>query len=366
MKSFSLPLFLTLTAFFLGTHSVASADNQLPNLSEAKPKARFEVKGVTWPANPGDAEICLWKDGKIAPISFTVDDNSAPDVPWWLEMADRHGIRVTWFIISDRVTGGFGGDWALWKSVLSKGHDVQSHSHTHLRGFDTPEWPGIDWEYAESKRVIEANLPGHRVRFIAYPGGAKPDPNDRNVAAKHYAGARGVTGTLVSPAVMDYLETRAITENSFDNPKAPWADFKRALDPADKLYRAWGIYIYHGVKDKTPERPLFQFIDANKDKLWLSLYAETSLYSQQRDTATLVTKERGTDRIVLSLTDRMDDAVFDYPLTVKVRLPDAWKNATAQQAGKPVSSRVVEHEGARFALVDIVPDRGDTILERKE
>lgn len=346
----------------LSTAVFAATGNRLPNLSEKNPKPRFAVKGITWPANPGDAEICLWKDDKIAPMSFTVDDNSAPDVPWWLDMADRHGFRVTWFIISNNVKGGYGGDWALWKNVLAKGHDVQSHTHTHLRGSDTSEWPGIDWEYAESKRVIEENLPGHRVRFLAYPGGARPDPNDRNVAARRYAGARSGTGTLVSPASMDYFATRAIVEGSLGNPKSAWADFTRALDPADKLYRAWGIYIYHRVKDKTPERAIFRFIDENKDVLWLSLYGETSLYAQQRDTATLTAREKGGERIVLSLTDRLDDATFDYPLTIKVRLPADWRNVTAQQAGKPAAVRVVEHEGARYALVGVVPDRGDAVL----
>lgn len=340
----------------------ATSVNQLPNLTEENPAPRFKVSGITWPAAPGDAEICMWKDDKVAPLSFTVDDNTAPDVPWWLEQADKHGFRVTWFIVSDRVTGGYGGDWSLWRSVLDRGHDVQSHSHTHLSNFQSPDWPGIEWEYAESKRVIEENLPGHRVRFLAYPGGARPDPNDRLAAAEHYAGARGVTGRLVSPARMDYLSTRAVTEAALDNPKAPWADFKRALDPEDALYRAWTILIYHNVRDKTPERPLFDFIDANRDKLWLSRYGDTSLYAQQRDTATLVTKENSAGRIVLSLTDRMDDTVFDYPLTIKVRLPDGWKDVIARQAERPAKSRVVEHEGARFALVDIVPDRGDAVL----
>jgi hypothetical protein len=54
----------------------------------------------------------------------------------------------------------------------------------------------------------------------------------------------------------------------------------------------------------------------------------------------------------------MKDDIFDYPLTVKVRLPDGWKSAKATQGGKPVPVRFVTHEGAPFALVDAVPDRG--------
>ncbi len=54
----------------------------------------------------------------------------------------------------------------------------------------------------------------------------------------------------------------------------------------------------------------------------------------------------------------MKDDIFDYPLTVKVRLPNGWKSAKATQGGKPVPVRFVTHEGAPYVLVDAVPDRG--------
>ena len=344
---------------------LAFAKEQLPNLSEEKPAARFKVAGITWPAKPGDAEVCLWKDDKLAPVCITVDDNSAPDVPWWLEMGDKYGLKITWFLISKNVGGnGVGGTWKLWTDVLAKGHDVQSHSHTHLHT-DDPGWQNIEWEYSESKKLIEENLPGHRVRFLAYPGGANSSLNDRTVAAKYYAGARGATGTLVNPGLIDYLSTRAITEDSFDNPKAPWADFKRVLDPNDKLYRAWGIYINHMVKDKNPERPLFHYIADNKDKLWIGLYGDISLYGQERDTSTLKVTENSSSKISFALEDKMDDKAFDYPLTVKVRLPDAWKSVKAMQDGKAAEAAFIEHEGKPYALVQAVPDRGTVSLTAK-
>ena len=340
----------------------ASAKEQLPNLSDEKPAARFTVTDRTWPSNPGDAEICLWKDDKIAPVCFTVDDNSAPDVPWWMEMGEKYGFPVTWFIISKNVGGnGVGGTWDLWREVLAKGHDVQSHTHTHLH-VDEPGWESIDWEYTESKKLIEENLPGHRVRFLAYPGGPNSKLNDRVVAGKIYAGARGVTGTLVSPNQVDYMGVRAITGSSFDNPAAKWADFRRALDPNDKVFRSWGIYIYHMVKDKNADLHVFQFVADNKDKLWTGTFGDISLYAQERDTAALKVTENSSSKIAFTLEDKMDDKTFDYPLTVKVRLPDAWKGVKATQDGKDVGTAWIEHEGKPYALVQAVPDRGPVTL----
>lgn len=357
-------LLLSFLSFSLPARSFGAGD-QLPNLDEKSPKPRFRTPDITWPQKPGDAEICLWKDDKIAPVCITVDDNTSPDVPWWLEMAEKYHFKVTWFIVTKNVGGnGWGGTWPLWADVLAKGHDVQSHTHTHLAVIDE-NWQGIEWEYTESKKQIEEHLPGHRVRFLAYPGGKDSKLNDRTIAAKHYAGARGVTGTLVNPGQMDYFETRAIVEASFDNPKSPWADMKRVLDPQDKLFRAWSIYIYHGVKDKKFDRLLFQFIAGNREKFWVGLYGEISLYAQERDTAKLDVTERSAGQIVFELSDRMNDQVFDYPLTVKVRLPDGSKTAAATQGGKPVESVFVEHDGAPYALVQAVPDGGSVVVTGK-
>jgi peptidoglycan/xylan/chitin deacetylase (PgdA/CDA1 family) len=345
---------------------VARAEG-LPNLSDEKPAARFTLTPPVWPANVGDAAVCVWKDDKVSAVSFTVDDNTAPDVPWWLEMGDKYGLRITWFVISKNVgmANGFGGTWDMWKNVLAKGHDIQSHSHTHLKT-DLPEWKDINWEYEESQKMLEANLPGHKVRFLAYPGGKNSERNDRGVAGKYYAGARGATGTLVPVNAVDYMNVRAVTESSFDNPKAQWADIKRVLDPKDKVYRAWAVLIYHSVNDKqVTDRPMFKFIADHKDEFWMAFFAEASAYGQERDTATLAVTDKSDAKITFTLTDKMDDARFDYPLTIKLRVPDAWKDAAADQAGKPAEAKFVEHDGKKYVLVQAVPDRGAVTVTGK-
>ena len=107
---------------------------------------------------------------------------------------------------------------------------------------------------------------------------------------------------------------------------------------------------------------LLDFIDANKADLWLCTFGEGAKYGQERDTATLKIDENKSDRIVLTLTDRMLDGRFDYPLTIKVRLPSDWKNVQASQSGQSIASSVIEHDGVRYALVKAVPDRGQIIL----
>jgi len=90
----------------------------------------------------------------------------------------------------------------------------------------------------------------------------------------------------------------------------------------------------------------------------VGLYADVAKYGQERDTATLKVESPGPDKITFSLTDEMDDSFFTFPLTVKVRIPDAWKSLEAKQGDKSVVAKIIQHEGASYALVQAVPDAG--------
>lgn len=90
--------------------------------------------------------------------------------------------------------------------------------------------------------------------------------------------------------------------------------------------------------------------------LWVCRFDDVMKYGQERDTAKLSCALTG-DKITVSVTDDMKDDVFNYPLTVKVRLPDGW---TGVKGGAFLS-----HDGKPYALVDVIPDRGEVILSRK-
>ena len=114
--------------------------------------------------------------------------------------------------------------------------------------------------------------------------------------------------------------------------------------------------------EKEQAAGVMAYLKAHEGDFWVGLFAEEARYGQERDTARLVVSAADASVIRFTLTDRMDDSRFDYPLTVKVRLPGAWKAAAGRQAGKAVDVKVIEHDGGRFALVKAVPDRGEVEL----
>lgn len=362
------PLIMTL-AVGLATPLLAG-EKQLRNLAGIPKEERMNVPvEYVWPENPGEAAVCLWKDDKAAVLSFTIDDNCAMNIDWWLQEAAQREMKLTWFL----VTGGIGNtnpamnaDWAKWQTVYDAGHALESHTVTHLGGASQPDWQGIEWEYADSKQAIDANITGNTATTLAYPGGKNSDKNSEEVATKVYIAARGVRAVLNGSRGLDYLSINAMSgPNIGDNPKAPWSDTTRLIKPDDSAYRGWGVFIYHYIKPDNMEkaRAHMDFYYNNRDQFWAATFADAAKYAQSRDTSTLEVIENGNDRIVLELTDWMDDQLFNYPLTVKVRLPDGWTSFRAIQGeGEAPPTKVIEHDGAKYGLVDIVPDGGQMVL----
>jgi len=245
---------------------------------------------------------------------------------------------------------------------------AENHAAARLAAADKPATDpakGVDWEYAQSIAQIESNIPGKKVSALAYPGGRNTVYNDRKIAAKHFRVARGAAGSPNRANQIDYMMTNAMSGWDFDAPRGP----RSILDP--KLYkgfyyRGWVILFAHGVSNYQEHFiKTFEFIKENREPLWVGLFADVAKYGQERDTATLKVESSASDKITFSLTDEMDDGYFNFPLTVKVRIPNDWKTVSATQAGKPAIAKVLEHEGASYALVQAVPDAGVVTIAAK-
>ena len=323
----------------------------------------------TWPASPGDAEVCLWKDDAFAAGSITIDDNCAFDHDWWLEQTRTNGIPLTWFAITDRIGGSnpaADGTWAGWQRLVDAGHAVQSHSTNHRHadgdGANGPTDEELHAMYRDSLAAIDAHLTNNAACCIAYPNG-EPHPE---IAAQYAIACRGTTGQPNEPAATDYLNVRASSSADV----APYLAvlFGETVEsPAwlnkAKYRRGWFVSLVHSVRDNTNTvSALIRAFDARRPDLWVDTFPRVAKYGQERDTASLSTRSVSDERIVLDLSDGMDDALFAEPLTLKVRLPASWTNLVATQAGAVVRASAVEHEGARYALVDAVPDAGTVVL----
>ncbi len=376
-------------------------EGRLRNLPDPPKEPRFVITDKVWPAKAGEASICLWEDDKLAAMSLGIDDNNAGDIPYWKELSKKyHGLNITWNLITCNIDGvvskgrvGSAGTWDLWNQMVKNGFRVESHSMTHNHGNVPGDgWPGPDWEAAESAHMIDSHIPGYRTRIYAYPGAgvhAFGVPRTliksavRPALIKYYVGARGGGGDAINQANMiDYFDIHSTTGSvpkildKDPDPRMAAQNLYNLFDPDPaskfhKNYRGWAnVFIHFINNEKDFEKSTYnvayekvlKFYDDNRDKLWTGYFADVTLYAAERDTATLKTDEAGDSKIAFTLTSKMEPTIYDYPLTVKVRLPDAWKSTTAKQKDAAVPVEIIDHEGAKFALVKAVPDRGQVVL----
>ena len=376
---------------------------RLRNLPETPTQPRFPLAGKDWPQNPGDASVCLWEDDKVAAMSFLVwggmdDQLTAAETL----MKKYEGARFTSSLVV-----GFSEHPALHPGVkldqAPHAWDAQIHASASGIHFLSQSitwdvdpvfedgWPGPEWECAESIHIIDTKIPNHKTKMFLQPGAYIAPFNVskswRPIVANYFIAQMTLSGGGINPAnqtgyfdikTSDFAGVRPQRHDpTIENDPQPAEDnFYNLLNsdpktPNYKSYRGWLIANIHMLEaDITkPSSVLFgkalEFFAKHRDDLWSGCIDDVAMYGQERDTATVKTTEATNTRITLALTTRMEPTLFDYPLTVKVRLQDGWKSVVARQEGKTIPAQMIQHEKGNFALVKIVPDRGSVVIEQK-
>ncbi len=379
-------IFLLLSAFGAAAHARAEGLFTLTKDSEVTRSRLSGLEGRTWPAKVGEADICLWKNDKLAVYSITIDTMFKAAQGWWKTQCAEYKVTlpITVLCVPSLVeTESSWGKWTDWQEYVSSGFEVASHTMTHGAGFTKGAsgewippagWPGAEWEYSESRKQIEANIPGYRVRSMCPAGGGGKAFRDKTTAANYYLCQRNGGRMLNPPGKIDYQNinyTSAVAmAGNLGKGKANM-DAGNLFKPGQEYYRGWAVLMLHWGEQnpKSEEFPstvkmLEFFQGTHAADVWPGLFGDVAQYGQERDTATLTMDAATPDRISGTLTCLMDPEHYQYPLTIKVRIDNAWNQVSASQNNAGIPAAVITHEGNNYALVDVVPNQGPFTLSR--
>jgi len=330
-----------------------------------------------WPTQEGEGVVCLWKDGKNGALSITIDDNNYPDVDFWRAMSEKYGWKFTWFLIvhpgmydiynaSVGNNLGYNGTPEQWKVLHDEGHEIELHGSCKQMNHLEPDEYRIHIQL--TKEYLEQNI-GHQILSYAYPCGATGKEGAyRDIIAESMIAARGTIGGSTPPHLGDYMNTRSMGAVGFGKAESTEKRFNQMHDDTRpwkySYYRGWAVVLYHGLKGDekkaTAEKGL-QLIKEREDELWIAPFTVVARYAQERDTAKVDVAAASSSEIRFSVTDEMKDEIFNVPLTVKFKV-DGWPGAAARQNGEVREAEVIEHDGAKYVLVDAVPDAGEVIV----
>jgi peptidoglycan/xylan/chitin deacetylase (PgdA/CDA1 family) len=315
----------------------------------------FVVPGKTFAA----PTIAQWKNNKSGAISLTFDDGYALQYSIGVTALNEFGFRGTFFVITDDVSLNIPRyvSWENWRNAANAGHEIGSHSktHPHLSYLSTSE---IETEILDSQAAIDSQITSQECLSFAYPYG---DFNQfaKSITESAYIGARGASPGLNS-APFDFFNAKVWF------PESVVGSLESQADLAEQS-GAWMIAGFHGF-DGTEYGPVTeeefrQFLSHISSKnLWVDTFGAVTRYIRERGSASLRVVSNSSGKMVLSLTDGLDDILYDEELTIRSEVPSDCTSALVAQGSQSTTVPSVSERSTRIIYFDAIPDRGEITI----
>ena len=305
-----------------------------------------------------DAEIATWEGWRKAAATFTFDDNAPCHVTDVAPAFDKYGYKATFYVVYN-----WNPNWTGFQTLADNGHEIGSHSDTHPSN--------MKGEEASSKANINGMITQpYGCITVAYPNCNVPD---KEAVLENYIVGRigdktsnimGKDGPSDWTEVPAFMTGKSGTINSSDA-------FATQMQNAIKK-NGWVVFWTHGFSGKTNGNATYSPTDFNalegalrwanlNDKdIWVTSMRNAAMYIRERNASKIALVSSDDTKVTYSLTHIIDTSVcaYDYPLSVRVVLPDGWTSANVSQADALIESEI--KDGYVYFLA--VPNGGAIVV----
>ncbi len=272
------------------------------------------------------------------------------------ELQDHNTNHVTWEEIS---------------ALAKRGHEFASHTVTHPR-LAVLDDANLVYELEKSRQEILDHVGFKHTFSVECPYGTEneravafaleryqlarnhmPDPfvddldraSQRDPAASHSEYVRWQRGPLtVTP--MSLMKSWVDTTTAHDN--------------------IWLVLVFHGVdgvgwqpRTGVDLKEYLGYINSKQDRVWLATFQDVAKYMRERMHAEVRTYQYGA-AISVVLRDRLKDASYDLPLTLKTYVPASWPGVWVRQGNRTQGREVIGDKMRGYVYYQAVPN-GETI-----
>ena len=308
-------------------------------------------------------EVGTWRGFKPAAVSYTFDDGCSNQFSVAVPMFNEKGYKLTLFTVISTMFPG----WSKLQAAAADGHEIASHTMTHTNLGSASDAQQLI-ELRDSQAALDANITTQKCVTMAYPYCAQ---GKDSITSQYYIAARTCSGQLVPATPANFMAISSYVCGSQGSVQTA-LDFQSRANGA-VASKAWLVYLIHGIDADGGYSPLpsatlkasLDYLSTNKAKFWVDSFGNVARYIRERNAATLTETSSNAMRITLQVTDNLDEAIFNYPITVRRPLPVPWTAATATQNGQPVPTETAAINGTNYVMFDVVPDRGEVVLSRQ-
>ena len=247
------------------------------------------------------------------------------------------GFKSTLFEVTDP-TWYAPANWNGLRNAASAGHEIGSHTVTHasLGGLTIPQQT---IELANSQIAIDANITTQKCVTISYPNCSI---GDQALIAQYYIAGRLCFGTINSSSPSNFFTLDSIIlGNAGMNTTAGIT----AKDDAAAASNGWCVFLIHAIDTDNGFSPLsstilresLQYLDAHRSTFWVATFANVVCYIKERNDVSVSESSNTGDSITLSVTDTLNNTIYNYPITIRRPLPAGWGSANVSQNGQAVA-----------------------------
>lgn len=368
------------------------------NSKNGSASAVYTVKFTILDYVPAQASIMPIKNNFKSIVTIVHDDGDLPTVSYLNDAFEQNNLKGTVAMIASRVNDS---NVAQWQAYFDTGRfNLANHSYTHAYwGQDDTAESGtlsngsaysvpagmMTNEIITSGEYLREKFPSQRVLAFVKPGFVYPTglPQISDKAYKmvrdNYICMRNTGGGIstVPPSDWDNLRSLMVqTSSDVDSPNNHTAEYW--IEEVDKTVAqgGWLTFLFHNIVPdeqvtdgiNVAQSKASKLFDALGDRVangdvWCAYLDEATLYIKESQTASVYAKNYQDASIGIVVTDKMDDSVYNYPITVKVEVPSAWTNVSVTQNGKVLEvAQTFTENGKTYVYANAVPDAGEATL----
>ena len=333
------------------------------------------------------AEVLAVKGGADGIVVMMHDDGDYSSAVILDALYKEYGLRGDVALLASRVYDVYtesvnSADSAKWQALLDTGRwNIVSHSLTH----DYNNSNGGGWlndyenEVLKSQEVFRMIFPKQRVLTFAYPvyssttgiwGTSQWSDESKVFVGETYISGRG--GSTVPTPVTGESDWKLISGQSMSQ-----SNLDKILSYIDSSIanKELAIIYCHKVCEDT-DTPPSQTVTKSymrsicekvasyteSGKAWGTFYEDAVLYLREAQSAS-VSVLGDVNGLSVTLSDTMDDDIYNYPLTVRISVPMSWAAVKITQNGKVGYAFAKDVNGNLVIDADIVPDGGAATVE---
>lgn len=313
-----------------------------------------------------------WPGNKEAAITFTFDDGYLCQFTKGITLLKKNNFPATFFVITGFVDKKVDGlNWSIVRNAALQGYEIGSHTVNHknliLLEKNKYNLDSLRWEVLNSQTTINHQVPTQKCLSFCYPRCLRDKTTDK-IVADYYIGARS-SGFCegFSPANL-YAVKGLVIHTYHVAPELNWE-----VDNTIKK-TGWLVEMIHGI-DKDGWEPVsyktydkhFSYIKEKENQLWVATFQNVIKYIRERQDALFSDEEILPDRISFHITEVLPDDIYNYPLSIKMDLPDNTDIAEFAIQNQRVLNLHIYNDGInKYIIIDgIIPDKGQVTVYLK-